>query len=71
MIKHHYKDYISQYVTWSGGKFIHSSADEFPMMLKIDEDICGRRLGLCRYAYIDIGLAPRNQRDKSPGGQSP
>ena len=26
-------------------------------MILIAEDICGRRLGLCRYADIDIGLA--------------
>ena len=29
----------------------------FPVML-IAEDICGLRLGLCRYADIGIGLAP-------------
>jgi len=40
MIKHHYKDYISQFVTYNGGEYLHSSADEFPVML-IAEDICG------------------------------
>ena len=54
--KHHYKDYISQYVTYSGGDFLYSSADEFPMML-IAEDICRWWLDLCWYAYIGIGLA--------------
>ena len=29
----------------------------FPVML-IAEDICGRWLGLCRYADIGIGIAP-------------
>jgi len=35
MIKHRYnnKDYNSQYVTYSGGDFIYSSFDEFPVML--------------------------------------
>jgi len=49
MIKHHYKDYISQYVAYSSGEFIDSSAGEFPVML-IAEDICGRWLGICWYA---------------------
>lgn len=44
MIKHRYnnKDYNSQYVTYSGGDFIYSSFDEFPVML-IAENICGLR----------------------------
>jgi len=39
MIKDHYKNYISLYVTHNSGDFLYSSADEFPVML-IAEDIC-------------------------------
>jgi len=50
-----------QYVTETGEQIYHSSGDEFPVML-IAEDICGRRLGLCQHAVIDIGLAPLDCR---------
>jgi len=39
------------------GRFFTVLRLNFPMML-IAEDICGLRLGLCRYADIGIGLAP-------------
>ena len=34
---------------------LNGFADVFPVML-LAEDICGRQLGLCRYAYINIDL---------------
>jgi len=40
------------------GRFFTVLRMNFPVML-IAEDICGLRLGLCRYADIGIGLAPR------------
>jgi len=39
------------------GRFFTVLWMTFPVML-IAEDICGLRLGLCRYADIGIGLAP-------------
>jgi len=39
------------------GRFFTVLRMNFPVML-IAEDICGLRLGLCRYADIGIGLAP-------------
>jgi len=39
------------------GRFFTDLRMNFPVML-IAEDICGQRLGLCRYADISIGLAP-------------
>jgi len=39
------------------GRFFTALQMNFPVML-IREDICGRLMGLCRYADIGIGLAP-------------
>ena len=39
------------------GRFFTVRQMNFPVML-IAKDICGRWLGLCRYADIGIGLAP-------------
>jgi len=39
------------------GRFFTVMRMNFPMML-IAEDICGRWLGLCRYADVGIDLAP-------------
>jgi len=50
MVKHHYKDDISQHVTYSGGDFLYSSVDEFPVM-PIAKDICGHR-----WAYADMHI---------------
>ena len=59
MTKHHYNGCIVYYVSQTGGKIFHNSADEFSSdAMLIAEDICGLWLGLCRYADIGIGLAP-------------
>ena len=56
MIKHHYKDYMSQYVAYSSGEFIDSSAGEFPVMLIAEDD---------GWAYA--GMHCKCQQTKIPG----
>jgi len=41
MITNHYKDYLSQYVTYSGDDFLYSSDDEFPV-IPIAEEVTGQ-----------------------------
>jgi len=56
--KHHYNGCILYYKMLARpvGRFFTVLRMNFPVML-IAEDICGRRLGLCRCADIGIGLA--------------